>query len=136
MSVRDRFRGAAPSSLDVGAGRDLAGGLEEVDEDEGEDDGEGGWHGSDDRRARLEALTGVESTIAITLGVYVVVEKRRKEEIRRKCTGRGWLRRRRTYVVAVSEEDLPRMLYPFMYLHVIFGSLYFFGSHSHAVSSG
>jgi hypothetical protein len=45
----------------------------------GDDGDEGGWHGSDDRRARLEALTGVESTIAITLGVYVVVEKRKKE---------------------------------------------------------
>lgn len=78
--MRDRFRGAASSSLDVGAGRDLAGGLEEVDE--GGDGGEGGWHGSDDGRARLEALIVVESTIAITLEVYVVVEKRRKEEIR------------------------------------------------------
>ena len=76
ISVRDRFRGAAPSSLDVGAGRDLAGGLEVVDE--GGDDGEdsGGWHGCDDGRARLEALTEVESTIAITLRVYVIVGKR------------------------------------------------------------
>ena len=74
--MRDRFRGAAPSSLDVGAGRDFAGGLEVVDEegDDGEDSD--GWHGCDDGRARLEALTEVESTIAITLGVYVIVGKR------------------------------------------------------------
>jgi hypothetical protein len=64
--VRDRFRGAAPSSEDVGAGRDLAGGLEVVDERGDDGDDSGGWHGCDDSRARLEALS-VEET-AITLG--------------------------------------------------------------------
>jgi len=57
----------------VGGGRDLAGGLEEVDEGEGD----GGWHGSGDGRARLEALTEEELTIAMTLGVsFVVVGKK------------------------------------------------------------
>ena len=74
--MRDRFRGAGLSSLDVGAGRDLAGGLEVVDE--GGDDGEDsdGWHGCEDGRARLGALMEVESTITITLGVYVIVRRR------------------------------------------------------------
>ena len=72
ISERDRFRGAAPSSLDVGAGRDLAGGLEVVDEEGGDGDDSGDWHG-DDGRARLEALTEVESTLSMTLGMYVEV---------------------------------------------------------------
>lgn len=72
ISERDRFRGAASSSLDVGAGRDLAGGLE-VEDEEGDGDDSGGWHG-DDGRARSETLTEVEteieSTVAITLGMW------------------------------------------------------------------
>lgn len=62
ISERDRFRGAA-SSLDVGAGR-----LEEVDEEGDDGDDSGCWYDGDDGRARLEELTEVESTIAITLG--------------------------------------------------------------------
>lgn len=70
MSERDRFRGAAPSS-DVGAGRDLAGGLEVVDEgDDGVDSD--GWHGCDDRRARLEALRVEESRLAISLESFMM----------------------------------------------------------------
>jgi hypothetical protein len=45
----------------------LAGGLEVVDEEGDDGDDSGGWHG-DDGRARLEALTEVESRISITLG--------------------------------------------------------------------
>ena len=77
-SERDRFRGAAPSS-DVGAGRDLAGGLEEVDE--GGDDGvdSDGWHGCDDRRARLEALRVEESWIAIALESLMMLSIERDE---------------------------------------------------------
>jgi len=54
--------------LDVGAGRDLAGGLEVVDEGGGDGDDSEGWYAGDDGRARLEELIEVESTIAITLG--------------------------------------------------------------------
>jgi len=57
MSDRDRFRGMSSSSLDVGGGRDFAGGLEVVVvvgrddvEDSGVSEGEG------DGRVRLAAM--------------------------------------------------------------------------------
>jgi hypothetical protein len=106
ISERDRFRGVAPSS-DVGAGRDLAGVLEVVDEG-GDGEDSVGWHGCDDRRVRLEALREEESRMAITLrslrGSLLKEVKEEREEIQRKKPREGGLRRRRTYVV-VSEEE-------------------------------
>jgi hypothetical protein len=57
MPVRDRFRGAAPSWLDVGAGRDFAAGLEVVvDGRDGMESSEE-CDGDGDGRARSEVST-------------------------------------------------------------------------------
>jgi hypothetical protein len=57
MPDRDRFLGASPSSLDVGGGRDFAGGLEVVvviGRDDEEDSGV--WDGEGDGRGLLVAM--------------------------------------------------------------------------------
>lgn len=74
--------------------------------DETEEDGEDseGWHGCDDRRARLEALSVEESRMAMILSSLLKEMKEEREEIQRKKAREGGLRSRRTYVV-VSEEE-------------------------------
>jgi len=66
MSDRDRFRGAPRSSLDVGAGRDFAAGLEVVVDGRDDVEDAGVPEGDGEGRARSEELT-----VAIGYDMYV-----------------------------------------------------------------
>ena len=62
ISDRERFRGAAPSSLEVGAGRDFAGGLVVVvgGRDDVEDSGEHVDEGDGETRSAEESIVAID----------------------------------------------------------------------------